>query len=123
MSEMKQIIVIRRDLGMRRGKEIAQGAHASMGAYFDSMARWGPIGFDMISPWDEAGRKKVCLQVETEEDLFALAEQCEKANMGHYLVRDAGKTELPLNTVTALGIGPDFSRHIDKITGGLALYD
>jgi len=26
----KQVIVMRRDLGMRRGKEIAQGAHASM---------------------------------------------------------------------------------------------
>ena len=28
--EPKQVIVMRRDLGMRRGKEIAQGAHASM---------------------------------------------------------------------------------------------
>jgi len=27
---IKQVIVIRRDLKMRRGKEIAQGAHASM---------------------------------------------------------------------------------------------
>jgi peptidyl-tRNA hydrolase len=28
--EAKQVIAIRRDQGMRRGKEIAQGAHASM---------------------------------------------------------------------------------------------
>jgi peptidyl-tRNA hydrolase len=27
---MKQVIVMRKDLKMRRGKEIAQGAHASM---------------------------------------------------------------------------------------------
>jgi peptidyl-tRNA hydrolase len=27
--DVKQVIVIRRDLKMRRGKEIAQGAHAS----------------------------------------------------------------------------------------------
>lgn len=29
-SAPNQVIVMRRDLGMRQGKEIAQGAHASM---------------------------------------------------------------------------------------------
>jgi peptidyl-tRNA hydrolase len=34
---VKQVIVIRRDLKMRRGKECAQVAHASMKVFFDRM--------------------------------------------------------------------------------------
>ena len=30
MGSIKQVILIRKDLKMRRGKEIAQGSHASM---------------------------------------------------------------------------------------------
>jgi PTH2 family peptidyl-tRNA hydrolase len=33
----KQVIIIRKDLNMRKGKMIAQGAHASMKAIFDLM--------------------------------------------------------------------------------------
>jgi len=122
MSEMKLVIVIRADLKLGRGKAVAQGAHAAMGALRDAKDRWGPIGCDMLDPWDEEGRKKVCLRVDSEEALLALAKECDAANIGHYLVRDAGKTEVAPLTPTALGIGPDFSRHLDKITGGLGLY-
>jgi len=122
MSEMKQVIVIRADLDLSGGKAVAQGGHAVMGAYFDSMARWGPIGPDMVEAWEDGGKAKVCLAIHSEEELLALAEECEKKNMGHYLVRDAGRTEVEPLTPTALGIGPDFSRHIDKITGHLGLY-
>lgn len=37
MSEPKQVIVMRTDLKMRKGKMIAQGAHASMKVFFDAM--------------------------------------------------------------------------------------
>lgn len=43
MSEVKQVIVIRRDLGMRRGKEIAQGAHASMAWLRRRLKRTAPM--------------------------------------------------------------------------------
>ena len=122
MSEMKQVIVIRQDLDMSGGKAVVQGAHASMGAYNDSMDRWGPIAGDMSKPWDEGGKTKICLCVYSEQALLDLAEACEAKNMGHYLVRDHGRTEVAPNTPTALGIGPDFSRHIDKLTGHLSLY-
>jgi PTH2 family peptidyl-tRNA hydrolase len=121
MSEMKQVIVIRIDLDLSGGKAVAQGGHAVMGAYFDSRDRWGPIAGDMLEAWNES-KKKVCLAIDSEEELLALAQACEKKNMGHYLVRDAGRTELEPGTVTALGIGPDFSRHIDEITGHLSLF-
>lgn len=119
---MKIVIIIRRDLKMRRGKEIAQGAHAAMGAYNDSMDRWGPIAEDMVEPWATNGRKKVCLKVSSESEIIRLTSLCEKAGIGHYLVRDAGRTEVPPMSPTALGIGPDYEERIDRITGELALY-
>ena len=51
----KQVIVIRRDLRMRRGKEIAQGAHASM-AWLRAGVRCGMIrcfshAIEACAPW------------------------------------------------------------------------
>ena len=122
MREMKQVIVIRSDLPLSGGKAVAQGAHASMGAYFDSLDRWGEFADDRIAPWKEEGRAKICLCVDSEQELLALAAACEEQNIGHYLVQDAGRTEVDPGTPTALGIGPDSSRHIDKLTRPLSLY-
>ena len=122
MSEMKQVIVVRADLRLSHGKFGSQVGHAVMGAYFDQMDRWGEIGPDMVGAWNDEGKKKVCLRVDSEEALLALAQQCEDANIGHYLVRDAGRTELAPDTPSALGIGPEFNRHVNKITGDLELF-
>lgn len=121
MADMKQAIVIRRDLKLSPGKAVAQGAHASEGAKLDCMDRWGPIGPDMLESWGES-KAKICLGVDSEEELLALVDACERANIGHYLVRDAGRTEVEPHTATALGIGPEFNRHVDKIIGALGLY-
>jgi peptidyl-tRNA hydrolase, PTH2 family len=122
MSEMKQVIVIRVDLDLSGGKAVAQGAHACLGSMSDTKGRWGPIGGDMIEPWNETGKTKICLAVHSEEELLALDAACEAANLGHYLVRDAGRTEVAPSTPTALGIGPDSCRRIDKLTSHLSLY-
>lgn len=119
---MKQVIVVRTDLNMSRGKVVAQSCHASIGALYDAKERWGTIAPAMLSEWEDEGVKKVCLRVESEADLLLLADQCEAANIAHYLVRDVGKTELPAGTITVLGIGPDSERHIDRITGDLGPY-
>ena len=121
MSKMKQVIVIRMDLDLSGGKAVAQGCHASEGARIDSIDRWGSIAPEMLEAWGES-KKKVCLAVDGEEELLALAKACEEANIGHYLVRDAGRTEVDSGTPTALGIGPDFPRHINKLTRHLACY-
>ena len=43
MNRIKQVILIRKDLTMRRGKEIAQGSHASMAFLVEQLTN---AGFD-----------------------------------------------------------------------------
>ena len=114
--ELKQVIVIRRDLWMRRGKEIAQGAHASVTAALDH------ADMTEVSRWLDNGSKKIVVKAHSEAQLLALQQQAREANLAHYLVRDAGKTEVIAGTATALAIGPGPADQIDLITGSLELY-
>jgi len=116
MSELKQVIVIRRDLWMRPGKAIAQGAHASLGAVLDKASA------EDINDWIESGNKKVVCKVGSEVELLELQRHAEAAKLPTYLVRDAGYTEVMPNTPTALAIGPYESNAIDRITSHLELY-
>jgi PTH2 family peptidyl-tRNA hydrolase len=113
MNELKQVIVLRSDLGMSKGKMIAQACHASLKSYKKASG-------EAVSNWESKGAKKVA--VENDED--SLEEKLEKAKslqVPAALVTDAGHTELDPGTKTALGIGPAESSKIDRITGGLKL--
>jgi peptidyl-tRNA hydrolase, PTH2 family len=111
---MKQVIVVRKDLGMRKGKMVAQGSHASLGAYLDcSVAD--------REEWMQTGQTKICLGIDSEEDLIQIFKDAYKADLPCYLVKDAGHTELPPGTLTAVCIGPAKIEDIDKITGKLKL--
>ena len=74
---IKQVIVIRKDLKMRRGKEIAQGAHASM-AFLSHLVQEAiqdqrvPRLDVEQKDWIEGKFTKVCLVVNSEEELLAL---------------------------------------------------
>ncbi|HHT19105.1 MAG: peptidyl-tRNA hydrolase Pth2 [Euryarchaeota archaeon] len=111
---MKQVIVMRADLGMSKGKLAAQACHASLGAYKKADGR-------IIREWEFQGGKKVVVQVKNQEELFEVYELVKAADIPSFLVRDAGHTELPPSTVTCLGIGPDKDERIDKITQDLKL--
>ena len=129
--DVKQVIVIRRDLKMRRGKEIAQGAHASS-AWIASMVadavdpttRTATVTLDAAAfVWITSSWRKVALQVGTEDELVALHEQAQAAGLRSHLIRDSGHTEFHGNpTLTALAIGPDVSADLDAVTGHLSLY-
>jgi PTH2 family peptidyl-tRNA hydrolase len=125
LDKMKMVIVVRRDLKMRRGKEIAQAGHGVLGALQDSVRRWEieDSSFENMEFWrHKCGQKKITLKSHSEDELVALAEKAEAANLGHYLVRDAGKTEVAPNTATVLVIGPGHESKIDEITGHLEIY-
>lgn len=67
------------------------------------------------------GQTKVCLAVNSEEELLKIAAAAEKADLPNFLVKDAGHTQLEPGTYTAVGIGPASEEEINKITGNLKL--
>ena len=132
MQRIKQVIVIRRDLHMRRGKEIAQGSHASL-AFLVAQLRaaridgQGNVEGLALTPvqlaWIEAGTAKVCVRVNSEDELLDCHRRALEAGLASHLVRDSGRTEFGgTPTLTACAIGPDDADRIDAITGELALY-
>jgi PTH2 family peptidyl-tRNA hydrolase len=120
--EPKQVIVMRRDLGMRRGKEIAQGAHASMIWLALRIRQPGYIFTETERRWLDGAFTKVCVRVDSEAELRAVVQKAKEAGvMAHFCV-DAGRTEFHgVPTPTCCAIGPDFADRIDPITGHLKL--
>lgn len=117
---IKQVIVIRRDLKMRRGKEIAQGSHASLEGYrLASTLRSGEI----VDEWFSTGSTKITLQAKDESHLLALFDLAKKNHIPCHIVVDEGRTEFGgVPTITALALGPYFNKDIDNITSGYELY-
>jgi PTH2 family peptidyl-tRNA hydrolase len=110
----KQVIVVRKDLPLSRGKLAAQVAHASL----DSYRRSGPRA---RQEWESEGEKKVVLQVDALRDMMEIHRKAKSYKLPCSLIRDAGRTELPQGTVTALGIGPAGEGEIDRLTGSLRM--
>lgn len=111
---MKQVILVRKDIKMSRGKIAAQASHASVEALLKSHK-------DDIAAWRSQGQKKSVLQVPDLQSLLLFKQKAEDAGLVVALIHDAGRTQLDPGTVTALGIGPDTEEKIDKVTGELRL--
>lgn len=112
--EVKQVIVVRQDLKLSKGKLAAQCSHASLEAY--KKADPG-----LIEQWEDEGVKKVVLKVPGMKELMEIKNKVKAARLPYAVIKDAGKTELPAGTVTCLGIGPAKESDVDKITGRLGM--
>jgi PTH2 family peptidyl-tRNA hydrolase len=111
---MKQVMVVRSDLGLSKGKTAAQCCHASLQAYRSADPK-------KIEKWEDEGHTKIILKVPSLEELLELKKIAGQNKSPHFLVTDAGRTEIPSGTVTCLGLGPDEDRIIDKVTKDLKL--
>lgn len=127
----KQVIVIRRDLKMRRGKEIAQGAHASMAWLRQRiMPHLTPAGrADQVQiseaerAWLELSMRKVTVKVGSEAELLDVYDKALGAGLVVHMITDRGLTEFGgTPTRTCLAVGPDYDDLIDPVTGDLELY-
>lgn len=134
--EPKQVIVMRKDLNMRKGKMVAQGSHASLGAILHMMNREEHTHFDGITPitrytldasgyvreWLEKKFTKVCVSVNSEAELLAIYTKAQELGLPTVLITDSGLTEFGgVPTNTCCGIGPWRRDEIDEVTGGLPL--
>ena len=113
--ELKQILVIRNDLKMGKGKIAAQASHASISAFLKIMKKetaW-------CNGWLDH-QKKIVLKVESLEEMLKLFETVKK-EFPAALIKDAGHTQVEPGTITALGIGPVPENKIDKYIKHLKL--
>lgn len=144
----KQVIVMRKDLNMRKGKMVAQGAHASMKVMMDKMKKFEAsdalpyaivvdemrataelvkntrlIKFtDEELGWVDGIFTKICVSVNSEQELLDVYAKAKESGLNCALITDSGLTEfggVPTNTCCA--IGPNASEKIDLITGSLQL--
>ena len=111
---MKQVMIVRTDLKMGKGKSAAQCCHAAIGAYKNADK-------EKVRKWENEAYAKVVLKVPSLEDLFKYRDLAREKGINYYLVTDAGRTQLPESTITVLGLGPDEDEALDEITGELKL--
>jgi len=114
----KMVIIIRADLGLSAGKAVAQGAHAAVECARKARAHKAST----VRKWLAEGQRKVVLKVQDLESLKDLKRKAEKRKLTTALIIDAGLTEIPPGTPTALAIGPAAENEIDAITGSLPLF-
>lgn len=115
--QYKLVVVVRQDLKLSKGKLAVQVAHAAVACALKAKKKYPKI----FSKWLEEGQKKAVLKVKTQAELEELAKRAKKAGLVSTLIKDAGLTELPPNTLTCLGIGPAKANEIDRLTGELPL--
>ena len=115
--EFKQVIIVRKDLKLPKGKLCVQVAHASVSAYLETLKKKP----DWANLWIESGQKKILVRVDNLDELLKRMNKAEELGIPKHLVRDAGLTVLEPGTITCLGLGPAPSSLLDKITGDLKL--
>ena len=114
MTSYKQVILVRQDLNMPKGKLAVQCSHAAVDAAL-SCPR------EKLEAWKKGGMKKVALKVSNLEELQMYAKKARAAHLLVKVITDAGKTFFSEPTITCVAIGPDREDVVDKITGSLKM--
>ncbi len=115
--DIKQVIVVRSDLSMGKGKMCAQVGHACIDAYIKSNSKDRKI----CDEWIRQGMQKVVLKVLSEKELVEIFQMAKQQKLPSSLIIDAGRTQIEPGSKTCVGIGPAYAKEIDKITANLSL--
>ncbi len=114
MITYKQVILIRTDLKLPRGKACSQAAHASVEAVLKSDS-------ELVKSWRSEGMAKIVLKVKDDKELIKYFQLAKDEGLTASLITDAGRTVIAPGTKTCVGIGPGEEEKIDSITGDLSL--
>ena len=107
----KQIIIVRTDLKLGKGKIAAQASHASLESFLLA-SKENP---SLTNAWLSEGQKKVVLKIGSKKELLDLYKSI-KNQFPCVLIKDAARTQLPAPDITCMGIGPILETKIDKFT-------
>lgn len=135
----KQVILLRKDLNMPAGKSAAQASHSSLSAILNLMytetetlddsdnlviyRELNTVSNSALNTWLSGEQKKVCLSVNSLEELELYYQQAQKAGLPCSYIVDNGHTVFNgVQTPTAVAIGPHWNEDIDNITRCLKLY-
>ena len=114
--EVKQVIVVRTDLEMGRGKIAAQAAHASIESFLKTQQKDSLLADN----WLRQGMPKIVLRAGSQREITELFNRI-KGEFPCAIIHDAGHTQVRPGTITALGIGPVAGKKIDAYTGSMKL--
>lgn len=140
MYNSKMMIVMRRDLKMRKGKIAAQAGHACIDAVLQALQKEDRLN-DLVSShdgmmlkttdkpesplteWFNNGCTKVCVYVDSEEELLTIAENAKERGIIAAVITDWGLTEFHgEHTKTCLALEPLPADISNELTGELPLY-
>lgn len=140
MYKCKMMIVMHRDLKMRKGKIAAQAGHACIDAILMALSKEGRLNdFETtndgialrdadkpttpLSDWFKYGCAKICVYVDSEEELMNIADKAKEKGIIAAVITDAGMTEFHgVPTKTCLALEPLSADVADELTGNLPLY-
>ena len=140
MYKTKMMIVMRKDLKMRKGKIAAQAGHACVEAVLMALQKENRLndieessdGVELnrdnkintpLSEWFHYGCAKVCVYVDSEAELLDIARIATEKGILTAIITDAGMTEFHgIPTKTCLALEPLPCDIADELTGHLNLY-
>ncbi len=122
MMNTKQVIVMRKDLNMRKGKMCAQAAHACMAFLTKGYGEFGQRLSEEQRNWMDNSFRKICVYVNSEEELLQISTRASLKNLTCHIVIDNGTTEFGgRHTTTCLAIGPHYDDVFVGVTDHLPL--
>jgi len=125
--KVKQMLVLRKDLNLSKGRLVTQGAHASIAFLTNKMkdnlsnpeVLWWVNLSQAEKEWVYGTFFKVCVGVDSEKELLDIGYNAVMLGLSVKYIEETTGFDKP--TVTCLAIGPDYSSKIDPVTKHLKL--